>query len=54
MGILDKDFKYIPAAQTDIAKTFKRIKREMEDAKKVEDARLKSIMQNIRPIARAK
>lgn len=51
MGILDKDFKYIPAAQTDIAKTFKRIRKEMEDAKKVEDARLKS---NIRPIARAK
>lgn len=34
--IFDKDFKYIPAAQTDLKKTFARIRREQAaDAKKV-------------------
>ena len=29
-SILDQSFKYIPASKTDIAATFRRIRREME------------------------
>lgn len=32
MNILDPAFKYVPAAQTDIRKTFARIKREQKVA----------------------
>ena len=31
--ILDKSFKYVPAAKTNIAKTFARIRRELEGGK---------------------
>lgn len=34
-SILDKSFKYISSSKTDIRKTFARIKREQEEAKKV-------------------
>lgn len=30
MNILDKRFKYVPAAKTDIRKTFKRVRAELE------------------------
>jgi len=30
--MVNKDFKYTPAAKTDIRKTFERIRREMKDA----------------------
>jgi hypothetical protein len=29
-GILDKDFRYVSAAKTDVAATFRRIRREMK------------------------
>ena len=53
-NILDPKFKYVPAAKTDIAVTFKRIKREMAEKQKAEQERLQSIMQNVRPIGRVK
>lgn len=31
-SILHRDFKYVPAAKTDIAATFRRVKREQEQA----------------------
>jgi hypothetical protein len=34
MNILDKRFKYTPAARTDIRKLFQRIRREQEQAQK--------------------
>lgn len=34
MNILDPKFKYVPAAQTDIGKTFKRIRKQLRDAEK--------------------
>lgn len=34
-SILDPDFKYVPANQTDVRVTFERIRREIEAAKKV-------------------
>ena len=37
-NILDPKFKYVPAAQTDIAQTFKRIRREQAEAKKLQEA----------------
>lgn len=36
--ILDKSFKYVPAAKTNIAKTFARVRRELE-AKAIREAR---------------
>lgn len=33
--ITDKDFKYVPAAATDIRKTFERIKREQKEKAKM-------------------
>ena len=45
MGILDKSFKYTPAAQTDIRKTFKREQKRLEDEKKIAAEQLKSIIQ---------
>ncbi len=38
MNILDKRFKYVPAAQTDISKLFKRVRAEQK-AKAERDAR---------------
>lgn len=38
MNILDRRFKYTPAAQTDVSKTFKRIRAEQK-AKAEQDAR---------------
>lgn len=34
MSILDQRFKYVPAAATDIRKTFARVRREMAERKK--------------------
>lgn len=39
--IFDPDFKYVPAAQTDIRKTFERIKRQQREAEKVVEAQPK-------------
>lgn len=33
-NILDPKFKYVPAAATDVAKTFERVRREMREAEK--------------------
>jgi len=33
-SLLDKDFKYTPAASTDIRKTFERIRQKLEDDKR--------------------
>jgi hypothetical protein len=41
--LLDKSFKYVPAAETDIRATFKRIRREMAAAKKAAPANVKPL-----------
>ena len=38
-NILDPKFKYVPAAKTDIAATFKRVRKEQADAAKAEAER---------------
>ena len=38
-SILSKEFRYVPAAGTDIRKTFARIRREIEKQKAAEKAR---------------
>lgn len=45
--ILDKSFRYVPAAKTDIRKTFKRIRAEQQ--KNAEEAAVK-----VKPIVKAK
>ena len=47
-GLLDPRFKYVPAAKTDVAKTFDRIRREMAEKEKVE------AMKNVKPIKQRK
>lgn len=42
-NILDPKFKYVPAAKTDIAKTFERVRREMKKAE--EDRRAEELTQ---------
>lgn len=43
--ILDRDFKYVPAAATDIRKTFERVKAEQEAAKaKEQEKRMEKII----------
>lgn len=37
-SILDKSFKYVPAAKSDISKTFARIRRELAEKAKTADA----------------
>jgi len=50
MNILDPRFKYIPAAKTDIAKTFARIKREMAAQQRAEEQeRLDKISRTVTP-----
>lgn len=50
MNILDKRFKYVPAAQTDIAATFRRIERERK-AKAERDAQnAKEAAAKLRPM----
>ena len=39
-SILDPDFKYIPAAKTDLKKTFARIRRELKEAKAQQDLKV--------------
>ncbi len=41
MNILDKRFKYVPAASTDIRATFRRIKREQKEREAATAAMLK-------------
>lgn len=49
-GLLDPRFKYVPAAKTNVAKTFARIRREMaEKAQADADA-----MKNVKPIRKEK
>jgi len=36
--IYEKGFKWVPPAQTDLAKTFRRVRREQEEAAKAEAA----------------
>jgi hypothetical protein len=36
-SILDPKFRYVPAAATDIRKTFARVRREMADQKKTDE-----------------
>jgi len=49
-GLLDPRFKYVPAAQTDVAKTFDRIRREMAEKEKAEV----EAMKNVKPIKQRK
>lgn len=50
MNILDKRFKYVPAAQTDITRTFKRIRAEQK-AKAERDAQnAKEAADKLRPM----
>ena len=43
--ITDKDFRYTPAAKTDIRKTFARIRREQEQERKAAEESLQRIIQ---------
>lgn len=43
--LYDKDFKYVPAAKTDIRKTFARIRRELAEQQRAQDAKVKPIQQ---------
>jgi hypothetical protein len=43
-NILDPKFKYVPAARTSVAETFKRVRKQMaEDAKRLEAEKLERI-----------
>jgi hypothetical protein len=42
-SILDPKFRYIPAAATDLKKTFARVRRELEARKKAEEQAAKSV-----------
>ena len=53
MNILDPKFKYTPAAKTDIAKTFKRIHREMAEAKKQQERDELERIQKVKPMTRS-
>lgn len=46
--LLDPAFKYTPAAQTDISKTFARIRREMKEAAKAQPANVKPLRQKVK------
>lgn len=43
MNILDQKFKYVPAASTDLKKTFARVRREQAAQKKAEEQAAKSV-----------
>lgn len=45
-SILDRTFKYVPAAKTDVRKTFARIRREQREAEEA------AKVSNIKPIKR--
>lgn len=51
-SILDRSFKYVPAASTDIAATFRRIRREQAVAKAAQEAEIAA--SNVKPIQRKK
>lgn len=47
MGILDKSFRYVPAAKTDIRLTFKRIRREQAEAKQSAQQPVRAVVTKI-------
>jgi adenine-specific DNA glycosylase len=48
--LLDKDFKYFPACDTNVKRTFARIRREQEAEKKAEAEAEKQTAAVVRPI----
>ena len=50
MNILDKRFKYIPAAQTDISKLFKRVRAEQKAQAEREAQNAKEAAAKLRPM----
>lgn len=53
MNILDRRFKYVPAASTDLRKTFARIRREQREQQAREDAKPKATVAPIKKGAKA-
>jgi len=49
-SILDPDFRYVPSVETDIRKTFKRVRQEQAAAKAAEEVRAS----NVKPITKEK
>ena len=43
--ITDKDFKYVPAAKTDLRATFRREQKRIDDERKAAEARLLGVIQ---------
>jgi hypothetical protein len=46
-SVLDKGFKYVPSIETDLAKTFARVKKEQERAKKEADDLRKQLAEKL-------
>lgn len=44
-GVFDPEFKYVPAAQTNISKTFARIRRELAEKEKREAESMQNVKQ---------
>lgn len=51
-GILDSNFKYIPAAETDLRKTFARIRRRIKDEEEQRARNQAEIAAKVAPIAK--
>ena len=46
--IFDRDFKYVPASKTDIASTFRRIRRQQAEQKAATEAKVQPIKRAVK------